>query len=98
MKIEKKKQVLYLKGRMIIETAEEDIASLLKRLHDAAGGERLQLDLSGLTELDAAGVQLLVALAKSMKDKKGTLELLHLDDNVKSILHLSGIDKFLKTS
>jgi len=50
--------ILELKGELCVTQAQEVKASLLSALEK---GEALHLDLRGITEIDAAGLQLLLA-------------------------------------
>jgi anti-sigma B factor antagonist len=62
-----------LTGELTIYRAAELQQQLLAALQH--GGGSLEVDLSGVTELDTAGLQLLIALKKSAQEAGGQLSL-----------------------
>lgn len=63
-----------IEGEMTIYTAAEQYAGLRQRLRES---KELELDLSEVTELDSAGVQVLMMLKKEMEQARGTLHLVN---------------------
>lgn len=66
--------VLRLDGEISIYRAAELKQTLLTAL-EVPGGGTLELDLSGVTELDTAGVQLLILSKRVAQQKQRTLRL-----------------------
>jgi anti-anti-sigma factor len=77
-------------GEMTIYRATELRAALQAAL--AAGGGDFALDLSAVTEIDCAGVQLLVAAAKSAAAAQRTLRLSSLGPAVAETLRFLDLD------
>ena len=63
-----------IEGEMTIYTAAEQYAGLRERLRNH---KELELDLSAVTELDSAGVQVLMMLKKEMDHAGGQLHLVN---------------------
>lgn len=63
---------LCVQGEMVVYKAQALKESLLPALGNAAG---LQLDMSGVTELDTAGLQLLILLKREADEAKKTIKL-----------------------
>jgi anti-anti-sigma factor len=59
-------------GEMTIYTAAGQYSGLRQRLEE---GKPLELDLSGVTEMDSAGVQVLMMLKKGIDESGGELHL-----------------------
>lgn len=74
-----------LKGEFTIYTAAQAKAELEDHL---APEGQAQLDLAGLTELDTAGVQLLVWLKRRAEAAGGNLALLHHSPEVVGVMDL----------
>ena len=55
-------------------------------------GAHLAVDLSGTTELDGAGLQLLVALRREAEERGGGIELLNPSPQAKAVLALARLD------
>ncbi|HLO96096.1 MAG TPA: STAS domain-containing protein [Burkholderiaceae bacterium] len=64
---------LHLQGELTIFRAAELKGEWLQALEDAQG--RLELDLAGVTELDTAGLQLLMMLKREAAARGGVLRL-----------------------
>ena len=60
-------------GELTIYRAAELAADLKAALAGVAGGGVFELDLSGVTEMDSAGVQLLIAARRSSQDSSRSL-------------------------
>ena len=56
----------------------------------------LALDLSGLTDIDSAGIQLLLALRRSVAARGGTLHLQRPSAEVRAALTVLGLDERLQ--
>lgn len=69
-------------------------AALRDRLLEAIGDGRsaLTLDLSGVTDFDSAGVQLLLAARRTMTDRGGELRLGATAASVRDALRLFGLE------
>ena len=55
----------------------------------------LSIEMSQVTQLDTAGVAMLVELWKCMARRGGELSLSGLSENAKRLLHLAGLDQVL---
>ena len=66
-------QPFRIDGEFTIYRAAELAAALKSALADVAEGGVFELDLSGVTEMDCAGVQLLMAARRSAKDTRRAL-------------------------
>ena len=75
-------------------------ASCRDQLVDAlcAAGPDLALDLSAVTDIDSAGVQLLLALRRSVAARGGTLQLQRPSGDVRAALAVLGLDERLQDS
>ncbi len=69
--------VLVLDGRLILETGEIPLRDCVDRLV-AEGRTNIVVDLSGVTQLDSAGVGMLVSKYLTAFRKGGRLKLVHL--------------------
>ena len=65
-----------IEGELTIYRAAELAASLKAALEGVAAGDALDIDLAEVTEMDSAGVQLLMAARRSARDTQRTLRLL----------------------
>jgi len=73
------------------------------RLHaecgsDVAAGGEVVLDLSGVTRTDSAGVALLVDLLRQARAAGGDLRFLHVPEQMRSIVRVSGLERLLSLS
>jgi anti-sigma B factor antagonist len=82
--------VLAVEGEMTIYRASELRAAMLQALAPAG----LALDLSQVSELDSAGVQLLVAAARSAREAGGELRLVASSPAVAETLGFLGLQHF----
>ncbi len=76
-------------GDMTIYTAGEYRETLLEQCHSREG---LELDLEEVTEIDAAGLQLLVALRKHLEDTESGLQLKKTSEAVQKALALTQLE------
>ncbi len=66
-----------------------------RRLQDAlATGQPLTLDLGQVSELDSAGVQLLLALARECDALEQPLIITALSDSARAVLDMLGVTRF----
>ncbi len=85
--------VVQVEGRLDVATApefEKNCAALLEQGH-----EKLILDLTALEYISSAGLRSLLAVAKKLKGRGGSLSLCGLTGLVKEVFYLSGFDNFL---
>ncbi len=75
-------------GDMTIYTAGEYREALLEQCHSREG---LQLDLEEVSEIDAAGLQLLVSLKKHFDDTESGLQLIKSSSAVQKALVLTNL-------
>ncbi len=76
---------LALEGDLTIYTAAATLATLQKHLQDC---DRCELDLSGVSEIDSAGLQLLLWAARQAADKGERLRLVAPSDAVTEVIAL----------
>lgn len=77
---------IFLKGRLDTTTAPELERFLTKELEDTAN---LELDMKDLEYISSAGLRVLLGAQKFM-NKKGTMRLLHVQENVMEIFEITG--------
>lgn len=83
-----------LAGELSIQFAAEHRGTLLAMLEDAA--EDLHLDLSGIDTCDSSGVQLLLALRRSLADRQRALVLLQPSAAVRQVLDTFGLQALMQ--
>ena len=76
--------VLVLAGQMVLDDGDLVFGKRIRDLVDR-GFARVVLDLGGVTYIDSAGVGMLVAKLKTLKDKGGDMRLLHLNRRAESL-------------
>ena len=87
-------QASRLKGELTIQTAAEDRATLLAAL--SGGDDDLVLDLSDVTELDTAGLQVLLLAKREAALRGRRMHLIALGPAVLEVLHIVGLDTDLE--
>ena len=86
------RRVLVLEGELTIYGAAELQTRLIAALADAPEG--LEIDLSGVTELDSAGVQLLMATHRAARASDRTVTLCAPSDAVRDVFALFDLASF----
>ena len=76
---------LQIEGEMTIYRAEELMQALLTPL---LSGRHLQLDLSAVTEIDTAGLQLLLLARRTARQGQGRFDLVSLSPAVQEVFEL----------
>jgi len=94
--IEKKRNKIYVRGHCLADDADQVRQDLLDIEGEVADSTKIELDLSGLEEIDSAGLQLLIAFVKTLKKRKVTATLVRVEPQLLSLLKLSGLTKFFK--
>ena len=83
--------ILRLKGRL-----ELDDGDLILRSHVdglvAQGRVNVVLDMTDVTRMDSAGIGMLVGKYMTVKNRGGTLRLLHLTDRTSRLLHVTRLE------
>ena len=85
--------ILRIDGRLDAASApilERKLATLLDEHH-----YRLLLDFTRIDYLSSAGLRILLSATKKLKEKKGTLILFSLQEEVLEIIKMAGFDKIL---
>jgi anti-sigma B factor antagonist len=79
--------VLVLSGEMLVDDG--DLA-LRQQIHDLLdqGRDKILIDLAAVTHIDSAGVGMMVAKQKTVRDRGGDLKLLHLTSRSQRLLAL----------
>jgi anti-sigma B factor antagonist len=82
--------VLVLSGEMLVDDG--DLA-LRQRIHELIeqGRVKILIDLAGVAHIDSAGVGMIVAKQKTVRDHGGDLKLLHLTTRSQRLLALMKI-------
>ena len=86
---------LTLEGELTIYGAAELQARLVAALADAPEG--LDIDLAGVTDIDSAGVQLLLATKKSLQARERDLQLIAPSEAVLEVLDFLDLSDHLGT-
>ena len=79
--------VLVLSGEMLVDDG--DLA-LRQQIHDLLdqGRDKILVDLAAVSHIDSAGVGMMVAKQKTVRDRGGDLKLLHLTSRSQRLLAL----------
>jgi len=83
--------VLFLKGRMDATTSPE-AETHINRLIDA-GDHQLVVDLSGLEYISSAGLRVLLAGLKRLKQCGGTMKLSALGPEIRKVFDIAGFNR-----
>jgi phospholipid transport system transporter-binding protein len=59
------------------------------------GGGEVQMDLSGITRVDSAGIALLIELIRTVRKRGGDVFLMHAPPQLMAIATVSGLDTVL---
>ncbi len=79
-------QVISLSGELTIQTAAEVLASVRPRL-----GMDAAVDLSEVSEMDTAGLQILLLMKREAEARRRCLELLSPSDAVTEVIRIAGL-------
>lgn len=74
----------------------EEIRLEVDRLVTEEPIDELEFDFSGTVFMDSAGVGMLIGRHKVMRALGGTVRVSHMDGQIRRILSLSGIGKFIQ--
>ena len=88
-------RVMKIEGELTIQTAADRRAALLAMIESESGsepGSELVLDLSGVTELDTAGLQLLLLVQREAAALGGRLTLRAAGPAVADVLAIAHLD------
>jgi anti-sigma B factor antagonist len=83
--------ILRLKGRLELDDGDIVLREHVDRLA-AEGRVNLLLDMTDVTRMDSAGIGMLVGKYMSVKNRGGTLRLLHLTDRTSRLLHVTRLE------
>lgn len=88
--------ILVLSGEMLVDDG--DLA-LRQRIHELLdrGFNKIVVDLAAVTHIDSAGVGMIVAKQKTVRDRGGDVKLLHLTDRSQRLLSLMKIASVFET-
>lgn len=86
---------LRIDGELSIYRAAELHPVLLAAAEQAGPDDGVELDLGAVVECDSAGVQLLLALARSLRERGGALRIGAASDSVRDVLALLGLEREL---
>lgn len=79
--------------RFTVENANEVLAELVAAAEDS---DSLRVDLSGVANVDTAGLQLLVVLKQGLENRGGTCEFDDVPDALVDRARLLGLDSLLE--
>ena len=83
--------ILRLKGRLELDDGDVVLREHVDRLV-AQGRVNLVLDMTDVTRMDSAGIGMLVGKYMTVKNRGGTLRLLHLTDRTSRLLHVTRLE------
>jgi len=83
---------LRLSGRLSAATAEKFEVEFQEAIQEAEKG--VVLDLKDLTYLASSGLRVFVSARKRLTQEGKSLTLIHLRDDVREVLSLTGLDEF----
>lgn len=84
---------VHLHGELTIYQAAEIRPVLQQALAELNGDTCLALDLSGVTECDGAGLQLLIAFSHALEAAGSAVHLLHVSPSIMDMLSLYGLSE-----
>jgi anti-anti-sigma factor len=96
MKIGGSKNNVIVEGNLIFDNAQQVKEALLAKLEKVKDNKEVTIDLSGVTEVDTSGIQLLIAFFKSLQKHKIDFKIEGITAEVSEILGLSGLSKYFK--
>ena len=79
--------VLVLSGEMLVDDGDLALRQQVHELLDQ-GRDQILIDLAAVTHIDSAGVGMMVAKQKTVRDRGGDLKLLHLTSRSQRLLAL----------
>ena len=56
---------------------------------------QLILDFSGLTFMDSSGIGVILGRYRVLRERGGSVAVIHMNDHVSRILHMSGMDRVI---
>ena len=80
-----------LQGPVTISNA----AAVLEEGNRLFAGERITVDLSGVTEVDSAAVSLLLEWRRAARRRNRTIQFVNIPGNLKSLAALYGVSELL---
>lgn len=83
-----RKAIIFLEGKLTVQTA-PDLSSALEELGE--GVDDLVIDLAKTEYIASAGLRVLVTADKMMSGRKGSLRLVHPNDDVVEIFEMTGL-------
>ncbi len=83
--------ILRLKGRLELDYGDEVLRDHVDGLV-AQGRVDVLLDMTDVTRMDSAGIGMLVGKFMTVKNRGGTLRLLHLTDRTSRLLHVTRLE------
>jgi anti-sigma B factor antagonist len=88
--------ILVLSGEMIVDDGDLALRQQIHELLDR-GHNKIVIDLAAVTHIDSAGVGMIVAKQKTVRDRGGNVKLLHLTDRSQRLLSLMKIASVFET-
>ena len=83
--------ILRLKGRLELDDGDVILRDHVNGLV-AQGRVNVVLDMTDVTRMDSAGIGMLVGKYMTVKNRGGTLRLLHLTDRTSRLLHVTRLE------
>lgn len=82
-----------VEGDLTFATVPAMVNALRERMRDAAG--TLEVDLSGVTHSDSAGLALLVEWLREARRRKLALQFTHVPRQMRDIAHVTSLERIL---
>jgi anti-sigma B factor antagonist len=80
---------LGINGKLSAATAEEFGAAVEAAIAEAG---KLTLDFQGVDYLASAGLRVLVSVQKKLNSCSGSLSLIHVNENIREVFEVTGLD------
>jgi len=94
MEILHKKGVLLFRGEFILDNVDE-IKKILLKLIPKIKTKKVKLDFIDVSEIDSAGLQIVLSFCKTLKEKNIDFVTEKINDDIRHILKISGLGKYL---
>ena len=82
--------IIDVEGQLIVGNRQELKQKVLERLD--SGERKFLIDFSNTGYIDSSGLGVLVAMAKKVKQERGTLRLHNLDEDLRTLFELTKLD------
>jgi anti-anti-sigma factor len=94
MEILNKKGEFFFKGEFILDNV-DNIKSDLTKMTSKIKTNEIKLNFNDVLEIDSAGLQIIISFCKTLKEKKIGFVTENISEDIKHILEISGLGKYL---